>query len=42
LLKPVWVTSQNMNDTVIKDQFVDKGTLCQQVTTAVCSQAGIS
>jgi D-xylose transport system substrate-binding protein len=42
LLKPVWVTSQNMKDTVIKDQFVDKGTLCQQVTAAVCSQAGIS
>jgi D-xylose transport system substrate-binding protein len=42
LLKPVWVTSANMKDTVIKDNFVDKGTLCGQVTAAVCSQAGIS
>jgi len=42
LLVPIWVTSANMNDTVIKDQFVDKTQLCTDVTTAVCTAAGIS
>ncbi len=42
LLKPQWVTSANMKDTVIKDNFVDKATLCNQVTQAVCTAAGIS
>jgi D-xylose transport system substrate-binding protein len=42
LLVPIWVTKSNMKDTVIKDNFVDKGALCQKVTAAVCSAAGIS
>ncbi|HUZ86861.1 MAG TPA: substrate-binding domain-containing protein, partial [Candidatus Baltobacterales bacterium] len=42
LLTPVWVTSANMATTVIKDNFVDKTTLCQAVTAAVCTAAGIS
>ena len=42
LLVPIWVTSANMNDTVIKDKFVDKTQLCTDVTTAVCTAAGIS
>ena len=42
LLTPVWVTSANMATTVIKDTFVDKTTLCQAVTAAVCTAAGIS
>ena len=42
LLKPQWVTSSNMNSTVIKDQFVDKGALCTQAGASACSAAGIS
>ncbi len=42
LLVPIWVTKANMKDTVIKDNFVDKTALCQKVTAAVCSAAGIS
>jgi len=42
LLVPIWVTKANMKDTVIKDNFVDKAALCQKVTAAVCSAAGIS
>jgi D-xylose transport system substrate-binding protein len=42
LLVPIWVNKANMNDTVIKDNFVDKAALCQKVTAAVCSAAGIS
>jgi D-xylose transport system substrate-binding protein len=42
LLVPIWVTKANMKDTVIKDNFVDKNTLCQKVTQAVCTAAGIS
>ena len=42
LLVPIWVTKANMKDTVIKDNFVDKGALCQAVTTAVCTAAGIT
>lgn len=42
LLVPIWVTKSNMKDTVIKDNFVDKNALCQKVTAAVCSAAGIS
>src|SRR6266566_1834934 len=41
LLVPIWVSKANMKDTVIKDNFVDKGALCQKVTAAVCSAAGI-
>jgi D-xylose transport system substrate-binding protein len=42
LLVPVWVTTQNMNATVIKDAFVDKTTLCSQAGAANCTAAGIS
>jgi D-xylose transport system substrate-binding protein len=42
LLVPIWVTKANMATTVIKDNFVDKTALCQKVTAAVCSAAGIS
>jgi D-xylose transport system substrate-binding protein len=42
LLVPKWVTAANMNDTVIKDQFVDKNALCTDAGAAACSAAGIS
>ena len=42
LLTPIWVDKSNMATTVIKDNFVDKATLCGKVTAAVCSAAGIS
>ena len=42
LLTPIWVNSANMASTVIKDKFVDKTALCQAVTAAVCTAAGIS
>ena len=42
LLTPIWVDKTKVNDTVIKDNFVDKGALCNAVTAAVCSANGIS
>ena len=42
LLVPIWVTVANMNDTVIKDNFVDKTQLCTDAGAAACSAAGIS
>jgi D-xylose transport system substrate-binding protein len=42
LLVPYWVTTANMKDTVIKDNFVDKGALCSAAGTAACTAAGIS
>jgi D-xylose transport system substrate-binding protein len=42
LLTPVWVNAANMNDTVIKDKFVDKTALCSQAGAAACTAAGIS
>src|SRR5438105_14151751 len=42
LLVPIWVTKAKMKDTAIKDNFVDKAALCQKVTAAVCTAAGIS
>lgn len=42
LLTPVWVNVSNMNSTVIKDNFVDKTTLCSKAGAAACSAAGIS
>jgi len=42
LLVPIWVNKANIASTVIKDNFVDKAALCQKVTAAVCSAAGIS
>ena len=42
LLVPIWVTTANMNATVIKDKFVDKTQLCTDAGTAACAAAGIS
>jgi D-xylose transport system substrate-binding protein len=42
LLVPIWVTTANMNSTVIKDKFVDKTALCTDAGAAACSAAGIS
>src|SRR5438309_4786862 len=42
LLVPIWVNKANIKDTVIQDNFVDKAALCQKVTAAVCTAAGIS
>ncbi|HXA30208.1 MAG TPA: substrate-binding domain-containing protein [Candidatus Angelobacter sp.] len=42
LLTPVWVTSSNMNATVIKDKFVDTTALCSAAGAAACSAAGIT
>ncbi len=42
LLTPYWVDATNMESTVIKDQFVSVTDLCNAVTQAVCTAAGIS
>jgi D-xylose transport system substrate-binding protein len=42
LLTPTWVDSTNMASTVIKDKFVDATVLCNTVTIAVCTAAGIT
>ena len=42
LLVPLWANKANVGSTVVKDGFVDKAALCQAVTAAVCSAAGIS
>jgi D-xylose transport system substrate-binding protein len=42
LLTPTWVTAANMNDTVIKDQFISASTLCTAVGAATCTAAGIT
>ena len=42
LLTPEWVTTANMNDTVIKDQFVPASQLCTSAYAAACQAAGIS
>jgi D-xylose transport system substrate-binding protein len=42
LLVPYWVDKTKVASTVIADNFVDKATLCQAVTAAVCSANGIS
>ena len=41
LLSPEWVTSTNMNSTVIADKFVPASQLCKGYTAA-CTAAGIS
>ena len=41
LLTPIWVTPKNMNDTVIKDNFVDASKLCQGKEASACKAAGI-
>jgi D-xylose transport system substrate-binding protein len=42
LLKPEWVTPQNMNATVIKDNFVPASQLCTGSFKADCTKYGIS
>lgn len=42
LLVPEWVTTANMNDTVIKDNFVPAAQLCSGKYAADCKAAGIS
>ena len=42
LLKPEWVTTKNMQQTVIKDQFVPANELCTAAFKAACQAAGIS
>ena len=42
LLVPMWVNAANMEATVIKDNFVSVTDLCNAVTAAVCTAAGIS
>jgi D-xylose transport system substrate-binding protein len=42
LLTPTWVTATNMNDTVVKDQFISASTLCTAVGSSVCTSAGIT
>jgi D-xylose transport system substrate-binding protein len=42
LLKPEWVTTANMNSTVIADKFVPASQLCAGTFAADCKAAGIS
>jgi D-xylose transport system substrate-binding protein len=42
LLTPIWVNTQNMAATVIKDQAIDKTQLCAQAGAAACTAANIS
>jgi D-xylose transport system substrate-binding protein len=42
LLKPEWVTSANMNATIIKDNFVPAAQLCTGSYAAECTAAGIT
>ena len=42
LLSPTWVTTANMNSTVIADKFVPASQLCKGSYAADCKSAGIS
>jgi D-xylose transport system substrate-binding protein len=42
LLTPKWVTTANMNDTVIADHFVPASQLCSGKYASACKAAGIS
>jgi D-xylose transport system substrate-binding protein len=42
LLTPTWVTTANMNSTVIADKFVPASQLCSGKFSAECKAAGIS
>jgi D-xylose transport system substrate-binding protein len=42
LLAPQWVTSSNMKDTIVKDNFVPTAQLCAKSYAAACKKAGIS
>jgi D-xylose transport system substrate-binding protein len=39
---PIWVTTENMNDTVVKDGAVTKDKLCAGAVASACTAAGIS
>jgi D-xylose transport system substrate-binding protein len=41
LLTPEWVTTQNINSTVIADKFVTASQLCSGIYASACSAAGI-
>lgn len=41
LLTPEWVTSSNMESTVIADKFISASALCAAVTAKVCTTYGI-
>jgi D-xylose transport system substrate-binding protein len=40
-MTPLWVTTQNMASTVIKDQWVNAGDICVAETQSACTSAGI-
>ena len=42
LLTPLWVTTKNMNKTVIADDFVPASQLCAGSYAADCTAAGIT
>jgi D-xylose transport system substrate-binding protein len=42
LLTPVWVTNKNMQNTVVKDNFVPASQLCAGAYSAACKAAGVS
>lgn len=42
LLTPEWVTTKNMNSTVIADQFVTAKQLCTKAFASACKAAGVS
>jgi D-xylose transport system substrate-binding protein len=42
LANPEWVTTANMNATVIKDNFVPVAQLCAGQYASACTAAGIS
>ena len=41
-MTPTWVTTKNMNSTVVKDNFVPASQLCTGSYAADCSAAGIT
>jgi len=41
LLTPKWVTTENMNDTIIKDKWVKVSDLCVAAVKQACTAAGI-
>jgi D-xylose transport system substrate-binding protein len=42
LLTPIWVTTQNMESTVVKDTFRKASDICISAIAAACTAAGIS
>jgi D-xylose transport system substrate-binding protein len=42
LLTPVWVTTANMESTVVKDGYQKVSSICIAELTAACTTAGIS